>query len=81
MKTIHDPRYVRLIEHLKARRLALRLTQEQVTRQLHVPRSWMGKIEQRERKLDFLEAWRLCRLYGVSIGEIEKILSVEEKRP
>lgn len=81
MKTIYSFQYVRLIEQLKARRHELGLTQEQVTRQLQVPRTWLGKIEQRERRLDVLEAWRLCRLYGTRLGDIDKILSSDEERP
>ena len=81
MKTIHDSRYSKLIDLLRARRHELGLTQEQVARQLRVPRTWMGKVEQRERRLDFLEGWRLCQLYGLKLSAIEIILSADEKRP
>lgn len=81
MKTIHDPNYVRLIDRLTARRRELGVTQEQVARHLHVARSWCGKVEQRERRLDCLEAWRLCQIYRFEFSEIEAILSAEEKRP
>jgi transcriptional regulator with XRE-family HTH domain len=81
MKTIHDQRYVDLVEFLKSRRSSLGLTQEQVARQLRVPRTWIGKVEQRERRLDLLEAWNLCRLYGVRLSEVAKILASDVKRP
>lgn len=81
MKTIHEYCYRNLVDYLKARRHQLGLTQEQVTRQLRVPRTWIGKVEQRERRLDVLETWQLCRLYGITLSEIEKILSSDVKRP
>ena len=81
MKTIHDPHYIHLIERLVARRHELGLTQEQVTQRLRVPRTWMGKVEQCERRLDVLETWRLCRLYGLKALDIEQILANDEKRP
>jgi transcriptional regulator with XRE-family HTH domain len=80
MKTIYDDRYRRLIDRLRSRRLELGLTQEQVARQLKVPRTWPGKIEQCERRLDLLEAWNLCRLYGISLSEIDRILSADDER-
>ncbi len=81
MKTIYDDRYRMLIKRLRSRRLELGLTQERVARQLKVPRTWPGKIEQCERRLDLLEAWNLCRLYGISLSEIDRILSADDERP
>lgn len=81
VKTIYDDRYRKLIERLRSRRLELGLTQEWVARQLKVPRTWPGKIEQCERRLDLLEAWNLCRLYGVRLSEVAKILASNVKRP
>jgi transcriptional regulator with XRE-family HTH domain len=81
MKTIFDPRYCALIDLLKTRRCELGLSQEQVTRQLQVTRSWIGKVEQRERRLDVLETWLLCRLYGISLKDIEKTMTSAVKRP
>jgi SpoVK/Ycf46/Vps4 family AAA+-type ATPase len=66
---------IQVAEAIKARRKELGLTQEQVTARLCVARSWLGKVEQRERRLDLLEAWNLCRLYGIGFSEIEEILS------
>jgi transcriptional regulator with XRE-family HTH domain len=81
MKTIFDSRYVRLVDLMIARRRELGLSQEQVTRQLQVTRSWIGKVEQRERRLDVLETWLLCRLYGIRMKDIEKTLTSDVKRP
>jgi transcriptional regulator with XRE-family HTH domain len=81
VKTIYDDRYRMLIKRLRSRRLELGLTQERVARQLKVPRTWPGKIEQCERRLDLLEAWNLCRLYGISLSEIDRILSADDERP
>lgn len=80
MKTIYDPRYVAMIGQLKARRRRLGRTQQQVTRQLGVERSWLGKVEQRERRLDVLETWQLCRIYGITLSDLEAVLAAEEPR-
>lgn len=81
MKTIYSYHYTKLIHVLRSRRLELGLTQEQVAVELHVSRTWIGKVEQRERRLDLLETWHLCRLYGIPFSEIENILSSDVKRP
>lgn len=81
MKTIHDLRYVRLINHFIARRRELGMTQEQVSKHLNVSRTWCGKVEQRERRLDCLETWLLVKLYRMDFQAVEAILSMEEKCP
>lgn len=80
MKTIYDPRYVRLTELLVRRRKELGLTQEQVARKLRRTRSWTGKCEQRERRLDIVEVKLLCELYGIRFADVEAVLA-DAKRP
>lgn len=77
-KSIYDPRYRQLIDFLRKRRRKLGLTQLQVTDQLGVSRSWLGKIETRERRLDVIELCRLSEIYQISWAEIGAIL---EERP
>jgi transcriptional regulator with XRE-family HTH domain len=52
--------------------------QVQVTTQLGVCRSWLSKIETRERRMDVIELCRLSDVYEISWTEIGSIL---EERP
>ena len=79
VKTIYDERYVRLIERLKQRRQELGLRQEQVARKFHRSRTWVSKVEQRERRLDVVELQDLCDFYGLPLTEVAATLD-EEKR-
>jgi transcriptional regulator with XRE-family HTH domain len=80
MKTIFDPRYVRLIDHLKRRRKDLGFTQAAVAQKMHRSRTWVNKLEQRERRLDVLEASMLCEIYLLPYSAIVDIL-VDIQRP
>ena len=80
MRTIHDVRYATIISRFKQRRKELGWTQEQAAQRLHVPRTWIGKVERRERRIDLVEAWQLCKAYGIAFHELETVLA-EEKRP
>ena len=73
-KSIFDPRYRRLIDFLRRRRRELGLTQSLVTDQLGVSRSWLGKVEQCERRIDVIELFRLSDIYEISWSEIGAIL-------
>lgn len=68
MKTIFNPAYIDLVRRLKERRLELGLTQAQVAKRLGVNRSFVGKVEHRDRRLDVLEMLRLCVLYKLSLS-------------
>ena len=79
-KSIYDERYMAVIELLRRRRIEAGLTQDCVARQLRVPRTWVGKVERRERRVDVVEAWRLCRIYGIPFARVAEVLA-EEKSP
>ena len=64
----------RLVGHLKARRIELKLTQHEVAKHLGVNRGFVSKTEQCDRRLDILETCRLARLYGVQMTYIEQVL-------
>jgi transcriptional regulator with XRE-family HTH domain len=74
LKTIHDPRYIRLIEQLKRRRLALGLTQTEVATNLGWQRTVLSNIETRERRLDTLEFFLLARLYGIKLSDLRHVI-------
>ena len=77
MKTIHDNRYGRVIERLKAARHACGLTQEDVASRLGWHRTVLSNIETRERRADVLETYLLCRLYGLHLADLEPLLAGE----
>ena len=60
-RSIHDDDYRKLIDALKAARMARGLTQQQVADKLKRPQSYVAKIEGRERRLDVIEFVHLCR--------------------
>ncbi|MDO6613468.1 helix-turn-helix transcriptional regulator [Shewanella sp. 1_MG-2023] len=60
-KTLHAPEYRKLIEWLKSARIERGLTMRELAAELGVPHSYIGKIEQYERKLDVLEYIEYCK--------------------
>ena len=71
-KTIHHPAYVTMIQRLRERRIELGMSQDDVARKLKVSRTWVIKVEQRERRLDFIETVDLCRLYRIKLGDLAR---------
>ncbi|MBN1676794.1 MAG: helix-turn-helix transcriptional regulator [Kiritimatiellae bacterium] len=74
MKTIHDRRYTRLITELRQIRRRSGLTQAQVAQKMGWAKSTLSKIETRERRLDLLETYDLCGLYGIRLTDLERLL-------
>lgn len=58
-KTIHSKAYKALREWLVQIRYDNNLTQRQLASLLEVPYSWVGKVEQGERRLDIIEYIRM----------------------
>lgn len=54
-KSLHDPRYIRLIDLLIDARHAADLTQRDLADRLKRAQSYVAKIETRQRRLDALE--------------------------
>lgn len=81
MRTIHDPRYIRLVECLRQRRRQLRLTQNEVAARLGWRRTVLTNTESRERRLDILELASLCTLYEIRFTEVEAILRGQRGEP
>lgn len=55
MSTIHDPRYIQIVEALKAIRVRRQLTQLFIAQRLGVQQSYVAKVEGFERRLDIIE--------------------------
>ncbi len=59
-KTIHTPEYSKLLDWLRTRRKQKKMTMRELGEKLGVIHSWVGKIEQGERRLDLVEYLRIC---------------------
>ena len=55
MSTIHDPRYLQLIERLIQIRNEKGITQTELAKKLQKPQSYVSKTETLERRLDVIE--------------------------
>ena len=55
MKSIYDPRYIELINHLKQLRKAKKISQSTVAQYLDIDRTHITKTETFVRRLDFIE--------------------------
>jgi len=59
-KTIYSSEYSLLRKWLTEQRHLKKLTLRDVGKLLDTPHSWIGKVEQGERRLDIIEYTRLC---------------------
>lgn len=64
--SLRDPRYRRIIDRLKAARLAAGLSQQDLADQLGKPQSFVAKTEGYERRLDVLEFVTVAEAIGLS---------------
>lgn len=55
MSTIHDPRYIKLIEHLVKIRKDANVTQESLAESLQTDQSTISKVEAFDRRIDIIE--------------------------
>lgn len=63
MPSVHSPPYRFFLRRLRAGRVAVGLTQEQVARALRRPQSFVSKCESGERRVDVVELVAFARLY------------------
>lgn len=76
MRTASDPHYLEVIARFRSARKNLGISQIEVGRRLGKPQSYISKIESCERRIDLIEALRLCDVLGISL---ETIVPVELK--
>jgi len=57
MSSIHDPRYRNVINRLIELRELKKITQVQLASSLKKPQSYVAKVENFERRLDFIELY------------------------
>jgi transcriptional regulator with XRE-family HTH domain len=80
IKSIHSTQYQMLISWLKDAREAQGLTMRDLAKKLEVPHSFVGKVEQCERRIDVIEYMAYCRALELSpVDGIEFLLIVQEK--
>ena len=65
-KTIHTEPYKKLISWLKENREEQGISMRELADKLGVSHSWVGKIEQLERRLDVYEYVQLCESLGIN---------------
>lgn len=65
VKTIYSVEYFDLLLMLRKKRLDANLSQKELAKRLNVKRSFVGKTERGERRLDVIELQALCRALGV----------------
>ena len=76
IKTIHSAQYQLLINWLKDNRQAQELTMRDLAKKLNMPHSFIGKVEQCERKLDVIEFINYCQALSLSpVDGIQLILN------
>ncbi len=66
IKSIYSTDYQTLIDWLKEERLAQELSMRELAQKLDVSHSFVGKVEQRERRLDVVEYIAYCRALNIS---------------
>lgn len=65
-KTLHSKDYKKLTSWLKAQRASQGLTMRELAMKMGVTHSFIGKVEQGERRLDVIEYLSYCDVLGVS---------------
>ena len=66
IKTLHSREYRKLTAWLKKKREVKGLTMRQLSVKMNTSHSFIGKVEQRERRLDIIEFLRYCEALGAS---------------
>ena len=70
MKTIYSDDYIGIITSLRAMRLKKNIKQEDLANRLGVQKSFVSKVENRERRLDVIEFLSWIDALGVSVEDI-----------
>jgi hypothetical protein len=77
-KSVHTKKYRRVLRYLRKARKNLKLTQEQVDEKLGAYKSYTSKIESGQRRMDFVELYEFCRLYGIPPQRIFRLIEKEK---
>lgn len=73
MSSIHDPRYRKAIQKLIDLRESKKITQVQLASSLKKHQSYVAKVENFERRLDFIELYDWLKVLDENFNSLEKI--------
>jgi len=73
MSSIHDPRYRKVIQILIELRESKKITQVQLASSLKNHQSYVAKVENFERRLDFIELYDWLKVLDENFNSLEKI--------
>jgi transcriptional regulator with XRE-family HTH domain len=79
-KTIYSSAYADLLLLLRRKRLDAKLTQVELARRLGVPRSFVGKCERGERRIDVIELQAFCHALGIELQAFMAELQERQQR-
>jgi transcriptional regulator with XRE-family HTH domain len=83
-KSVHSSDYRALRAELRALRAAAGLSQRDLAIELGVPHSWVAKVEQGERRIDFVEFCWLATACGfdppTAAAKVAKVIAERPKR-
>lgn len=75
MKSIHDPRYIKMISHLKWVRKSNGISQEELAQRLQWNQQDISRVESLIRRLDFIELYDWLDAMGYPVEDfINEIL-------
>ena len=76
VKSIYTEEYKAVIGALVTERKHAGITQAQLASKLGKPQSFVSKIESRERRLDIVEFFHICRAMGTDGVEILRLAGI-----
>ena len=65
-----DPAYLEMVARFRALRERLGLSQRDLAKKLGKPQTYISKVETCERRIDLIEALRLCEVLGVTLEAV-----------
>jgi transcriptional regulator with XRE-family HTH domain len=80
VKTIYSVEYVDLVLMLRKKRVDAGLSQKELAKRLGVKRSFVGKTERGERRIDVLELQAFCRALGIELQAFMTELQERQQR-
>ena len=80
VKTIYAVEYFELLLLLRKKRLDAELSQKELAKRLGVKRSFIGKTERGERRLDVIELQAICRILGIKLQDFMDELDQRQRR-
>lgn len=65
-----DPAYLEMVSRFRALREHRSLSQRDLAKKLGKPQTYISKVETCERRIDLIEALRLCEVLGVTLEAV-----------